>query len=138
MARSDRKSALTDVTCNNTGLHCSAVGFYTNRDSNSAPLSYTSINGGVSWTVSADPIPLPSDEALTNQTTTLFGITCNSTGLQCSAVGGYKNKNNDTAPLSYTSTNGGVSWNVSSSPLTLPSDVAATPNQHSVLLPKEK
>lgn len=133
-------SILGSVNCNNSSLLCTAVGSYkqgtgfNNATPNgTAPLSYTSINGGYSWILS-NPLPLPND--LRNLSTKAFfpiSVTCDSSGLLCTAVGRYQRGTgpgnatpNGTAPLSYTSSNGGNSW-VLSSPLPLPADVLTSP-----------
>ena len=57
-------SKLSSVTCDSTGQLCSAVGEYTNTSNGLAPLSYTSTNGGGSWSLSA-ALPLPTDVTAT-------------------------------------------------------------------------
>ena len=128
---------LVSNTCYSADL-CNAVGFYLNVVDNVvgfAPLSYTSINGGISWTVSAAPLPLPTDvnTTLADQNSQLNSSTCDTAG-HCSAVGVYTNTSGGKAPLSYTSSNSGISWTVSAAPLPLPANVNATPdNQDSEL-----
>ena len=116
-------------------LRLATVGYYINNVGDFSPLGYTSTNQGVSWNLSANPLPLPGDVATSDQRTALFAITCDSAGLQCSAVGGYKNRSTDEAPLSYTSINGGGVWNLSTNPLPLPSDVATITTM--VALPRD-
>ena len=115
-------SVLSGVACDSTRLQCTAVGFYRNTSSKTVPFSYTSFNGGNSWSLSTT-LPLPTDVLITAAANSVLnGVACDSTGLQCNAVGAYRNTSNRTVPFSYTSTNGGNSWNLSSA-LPLPGDV---------------
>ena len=125
-------SDLVSITCD-SAAHCSAVGFYKNNDDGQAPLSYTSTDGGITWALSA-PLLLPADVKTipADQDNKLVSTTCDSAG-HCSAVGFYKNNHDGYAPLSYTSTDGGITWALSA-PLLLPADVKTTPaDQDSVL-----
>ncbi|MBP6919027.1 MAG: hypothetical protein KBB94_08935 [Legionellaceae bacterium] len=131
VATSVANSRLRGVTCDTTRLQCTAVGSYKNTSSNIVPLSYTSTNGGNSWSLSST-VPLPGDVATTTATAVLNGVACDSTGLQCTAVGSYKNTSNNIVPLSHTSINGGNSWSLSTT-LPLPVDVITAATANSVL-----
>lgn len=130
---------LSSVACDATGLRCSTVGSYRSTSSNSVPLSYSSNNGGNSWSLSS-PLPLPADILTTaSASSTLASNSCDNSALLCTAVGYYKKgtgANHATSdanvPLSYTSINGGDSWSLSST-LPLPADVLTT-NSASTLL----
>ena len=124
VAISVANSRLRGVTCDTTRLQCTAVGSYKNTSSNIVPLSYTSTNGGNSWSLSST-VPLPGDVATTTANSVLNGVACDSTRLQCTAVGSYRNTSTNIVPLSYTSTNAGNSWSLSST-LPLPQDVATS------------
>ncbi len=119
MPENKQRSILYGISCD--GQTCTAVGSYTNTNKSIAPLSYTSTNGGQSWTLSQASLPLPADVPNNNQMSELRSIVCNSTDI-CSAVGYYYNNKTGVSPLSYISSNGGVSWQLSST-LPLPSDV---------------
>lgn len=112
--------ALGGVSCDHSGLICTAVGFYPPLNHLIAlppnPLSYTSTNGGQSWILSA---ALPVS---TTGTYILRGVSCdNATGLQCSAVG-TKIVSNKRLPISYISSNGGVTWTITD--MTPPTDLS--------------
>lgn len=69
---------LQGITCDNAGLQCSAVGYYrrgtgaNNATANGyAPLSYTSANGGSTWSLSST-LPLPADVATGSSASTLL------------------------------------------------------------------
>ena len=109
---------LFSVSCDSTGMKCNAVGAYLNSRFNTVPLSYSSVNGGSSWSLSRVSPPVPIDAAGTGFGTQLFGISCDSSGVKCAAVGAYLNTRGYTVPLSYTTTNAGVNWSLS---LVLPS-----------------
>ena len=130
------RSQLNNATCDPTGQNCSAVGFYARGvapgytvSNGTAPLSYTSTNGGQTWTLSST-LPLPADVRTgSNAFSTLNRTSCDLTGLLCTAAGTYRRGvtssttvSNGIAPLSYTSTNGGQSWVLSTSYLPLPAD----------------
>lgn len=121
-----QKTYLNGVFCDQTGLNCSAVGYYTNKNGTVAPLSYTSVDGGYSWTVSSSPLPLPSD-AVTGvlSNSGLFSIICDAEKNLCNSVGYYKKAGTmGIVPLSYTSTDGGITWEVNPNNLQLPADAA--------------
>ena len=127
-----QNSKLQSVTCDSTGYRCSTVGFYLNNGNNLAPLSYTTVNGGATWSLSA-PLPLPSNVAAMGiQNSELLSVACNSSGSICSAVGFYLDTLNNFLPLSYTSANGGVTWSLSARP-PLPLNVAANGIQNNRL-----
>lgn len=120
-----QKTYLNGIFCDNTGVNCNAVGYYTNTTGGVASLSYTSNDGGNNWTVSPSTLPLPTNAAsglLSNSG--LFSIICDSQKNLCTSVGYYrKNDNTGIAPLSYTSTDGGITWDVSPE-INLPPDTA--------------
>jgi hypothetical protein len=107
---------LQGISCVNGG-QCSAVGFYKNGSQN-IPISYTSINFGVNWVLSTSPPPVVG-----NFDNLLESVSCTSNG-QCSTVGYYSNGTNFT-PLSYTSSNFGDTWALST---TLPPPQDVRPN----------
>ncbi len=94
-------NVLEGVSCNSGG-HCVAVGFYDNGV-RSLPLSYTSTDHGATWSVSSTPPPAQgsSNDRLTS-------VSCDNAG-HCSAVGVYT-IGGRTVPLSYTSSDNGISW----------------------------
>jgi Neuraminidase (sialidase) len=100
---------LFGVACSSSGLRCTAVGFY-DTGAILAGLSYTSIDGGANWVVSST---LPPPEGSTQNV--LNSVACDTTGLQCSAVG-YYSDGAATIPLSYVSTDGGDTWALSTTP----------------------
>lgn len=91
---------LTSVSCSSNGSTCVVVG----SDGNSAPLSYTSTDGGVIWAPSTTQPPVNGSGS-----GSLSGVACSSTGSICAAVG----SDGANVPLSYTSTDGGVTWALS-------------------------
>ncbi len=91
---------LSGVACSGSGSTCTAVG----SDGNSAPLSYTSTDSGVTWALSTTQPPLNLSGV-----GVLYGVACATNGSNCTAVG----NDGNSAPLSYTSTNGGVTWALS-------------------------
>ena len=88
---------LLSVACSSNGLVCTTVGY----DGNSVPLSYTSSDGGVTWVASMTQPPVNGSGM-----GQLPGVACSSNGLTCTAVG----QDGNTAPLSYISSDGGVTW----------------------------
>jgi hypothetical protein len=90
---------LYGVACSSSGSICTAVGY----DTHTVPLGYTSTNGGVTWVASTTPPPLD-----VSGQGSILGVACSSSGLTCAAVG-----YDSSAPLSYTSTDGGVTWALS-------------------------
>lgn len=95
-------SALNSVACSNDGLTCIAVGFSTLH----VPIQsivYTTSNGGTSWN---GPTYLPTPS---NGDTTLNGITCDSNGLLCTAMG-TTIVSGVTKGVSYSTTNSGATW----------------------------
>ena len=127
-----QNSQLQGLACGHSGLICSAVGFYSNNKNNLVPLGYTTVNGGVSWALSGAFL-LPGNVASNGiQNSRLQGVACDSTGKICCAVGFYLNTNNNVAPLSYNTINGGFTWSLSS-PFPLPGNVAANGIQNTRL-----
>lgn len=108
-------SILNSVTCSNDGLRCIAVGM---DDSNGVPLSYITANGGDTWVASTTQPPV-NDSNNGN----LYGVTCANNELMCTAVG----NDGNSQPLSYTTTNKGVTWvlSVTQPPITGPGNLKA-------------
>jgi len=106
-AQGGGQNYLQSVACDSTGMKCASVGVYDNGGP-SLPLSYTSVDGGNSWQVSSTLPPVQGIGA-----NVLNSITCDSTGMKCTAVGQYIN-GGPSIPLSYTSSDGGDTWQVSS------------------------
>jgi hypothetical protein len=131
-ANGSQQTELYSTSCDTTGKTCNAVGFYLDSRNNITPLSYTTLNGGKTWSLSTR-VSLPNDLAITGiQSSQLTATTCNSTGLQCLAVGFYLNNSNNILPFTYTSTNGGATWSLKAR-LPLPADVAANGIQNTKL-----
>lgn len=103
-AQGSANNTLTSVSCNNSG-QCTTVGTY-NNGSRVVPLSYTSADSGVTWTLSS--VLPPAQGSGNNQ---LTSVSCN-TSNNCTAVGNYNNGSRN-VPLSYTSTDSGATWSVS-------------------------
>lgn len=101
----DGGAILSGVGCD--GLHCSAVGNYGDSNGNELPLFYSTLDGGVTWSepsfFSLQGIPMP---ALTEIQT--VAISCS--GSKCSTVGSYQDNSNRHQPLSYSSSDYGVTW----------------------------
>ncbi len=125
----DSNNSLNGVACDSAGMVCNAVGsWFDNTTTNFAiPLSYYTTDGGSRWTQS-NAIPVPQNSGAPTGNAYLYGIACNQTGQQCSAVGNYTNANNQIVPLSYLTTNGGQDWALAT---TLPP--AQTTSQPSIL-----
>jgi hypothetical protein len=114
-----QRNQLNSVSCNSSGLFCVAAGYYTVINSGETnSLIYTSSDGGVTWTLNSSARPLPVGTLTGNYLQT---VTCDPSGIICSAVG-YYTTSQDTLPLSYVSNNAGISWNLSTNPLPLPTD----------------
>jgi hypothetical protein len=127
-------SILKGVTCTpSNGVHCISVGSYGDYNGNQVPSIYTSNTSGQNWTP-VGVLTLPSDVlASGTQTTSLAGVTCDTQGQACVAVGSYLIDATliRLYPLSYTSTDGGSSWtvgnqNFSSTPFTFPDYLTPT------------
>lgn len=101
---------LSGITCSSNGMNCTSVGFYvSNSTFTPVAFSYTTINGGSSWSASAS-LPQPPN----SHQTVLNGVACDSSGVKCTAVGNYFLISAfEIIPLSYVSTNGGNSWSLS-------------------------
>lgn len=127
-----QNTQLKSINCDNNKIRCSSVGFYLTNNNNVVPLSYTTIDGGITWALSAR-LPLPSDVAAQGiQDSKLQSIVCNQNGTLCKAVGSYRSNNNNVAPLGYISSNGGASWSLSN-PFMQPANKAANGIQNSSL-----
>lgn len=95
---------LLGVACDSEVTQCMAIG-YANAGNAIIPISYYSRDGGISWST---PTLLPIPSAAT--ASTLAQVNCDAhTGLHCIAVGSARLSGNE-APISYKSTDGGVSW----------------------------
>lgn len=131
-ANGSQQTELYSTSCDTTGKTCNAVGFYLDSRNNITPLSYTTTNGGKTWSLSTR-MSLPNDLAITGiQSSQLTATTCNNTGMQCLAVGFYLNNSNNILPFAYTSANGGATWSLKVR-LPLPVDVAANGIQNTKL-----
>ncbi|QLZ68135.1 exo-alpha-sialidase [Legionella sp. PC1000] len=97
---------LMGVSC--VGTNCSAVGESPDpaNPNGNLPLSYTSANGGISWSLvrflSINGLPPGNNGAFLN------GVSC--AGVRCSAVGYYRTSTDQVLPVSYFSANNGVTW----------------------------
>ncbi|CDZ78150.1 Neuraminidase (sialidase) [Legionella massiliensis] len=93
------------VNCNSNGTLCTAVGFYVDAAQNYLNLAYYSLDGGSTWTQSTLP---PLDPAIYTFNS-LNSVSCDATGMNCTAVGA---GNNLTQGVSYSvhSTDGGKTW----------------------------
>ncbi|MDR3501924.1 MAG: hypothetical protein P4L79_05010 [Legionella sp.] len=96
---------LLGVSCDSAATRCTAIGYVNSADT-IIPVNYYSRDGGISWST---PTLLPILSGATSSTVTQ--INCDtSTGLSCIAVGSASVSGNE-VPLSYSSADGGVSWN---------------------------
>ncbi|KTD67901.1 BNR/Asp-box repeat containing protein [Legionella steelei] len=91
------QSYLNGIACDNTGVNCVAVG-NSRVPPKTYAVTYTSMDSGATWSSPILPTPLSGNS-------TLSGVACSSSGLQCVAVGTHAG-----APISYSSTSGGASW----------------------------
>ncbi len=117
----DPFSDLLGVSCSSSGLICTAVGFYTNYNTHAALYSYSTTNGGQTWSAPNTAFTLPADAADTQNTLQIYplvlsGITCTSDGQNCIAVGNYYNNLNQIKPLSYETSNAGTTWTLNPTP----------------------
>jgi hypothetical protein len=96
---------LLGVSCDSAVTQCTAIG-YANSANTIIPINYYSKDGGISWsTPTLSPIPAEASAS------TLTQVSCDaSTGLNCIAAGSANLSRNE-VPLSYSSTDGGISWN---------------------------
>ncbi|MCL9684672.1 sialidase family protein [Legionella maioricensis] len=113
-AQGSSSNYLPSVSCEGTG-HCVAVGYYSLA---APPLSYTSSDHGVTWSLSTTLPPAPGSSS-----NNLQSVSCEGTG-HCVAVGNYFNGSRY-VPLSYTSSDHGVTWSLST---TLPPAQGSTSN----------
>lgn len=95
-------NVLINISCDASNQNCIAVG-YSNPPGNEVPLVYTSSDGGTNWNYAQ--LTLPANAS----TGVLLGISCNSTIVQCTAIG-YGNLANAIIPISYSSSDGGSTW----------------------------
>lgn len=100
---------LGSVSC--AGTNCSAVGFYNDASDDRQPVSYFSANNGVTWSEAIIP-SIANFPAGYVSGAKLMGVSC--VGANCSAVGETPDPANPNGhlPLSYTSSNGGISWSL--------------------------
>lgn len=104
---------LTGVSCSDSGLICTAMGFVRKQDPVTfrfiriAAITYHSINGGISW---QQPVELALPPGANSFVDSSVGVFCNSTGLNCAVVGGSSNQGVDWREVAYTSINGGQQW----------------------------
>ncbi|RUR07926.1 sialidase family protein [Legionella sp. km772] len=101
----DGGAVLFGVGCN--GKLCSTVGSYGDNMGNELPIAYSSADGGVTWSepykFSLQGIPLvPNTEIQT------VAISCS--GSNCSTVGSYQDNAQLHQPLTYSSSDSGVTW----------------------------
>jgi hypothetical protein len=87
-------------------MRCVAVGFSTDNNTYlELALSYNTTDGGVTWSA---PIVPPANGTIDN---ILNAVSCSTSGLYCTAVGGTNfQSTTTTGNLSYTSINGGTTW----------------------------
>lgn len=105
---SSTTSASVMVTSNDSSAIAFVGSYYTGSATN--PLSYTSSDSGNTWAVSS-PLPaLPVDGV----NGALYRTACDSSKTMCVAVGRYYN-GSASLPLTYTSSNGGHTWALSTS-----------------------
>lgn len=106
-------SALTGISCDNSGFFCKAVGYAMTKNSfwssyySSKPIVYITEDGGYHW---KNPVVLPTDITNTNAST-LLDIACSGSGQQCTAIGfTIDYATNLHQHFSYTTMNGGIKW----------------------------
>lgn len=104
---------LSNVSCDQSGLFCMAVGSAVIRgsfwgiDYSSKPLVYTTEDGGAHW---GDPVVLPT-KILMDQGSGLGDVACSVTGRQCTVLGStYDVNTNLVQHYSFTTMNGGLDW----------------------------
>lgn len=102
-------TSLINSTCDSLGQHCISIGMIKPSIGSVAPISYISDNGGETW--SEVPINAFADFY------TFHAISCDSFGRICVAMGSHLGTS--LKPVSYTSTDGGKSWNVNANIPTL-------------------
>ncbi|MCW8416763.1 glycoside hydrolase [Fluoribacter dumoffii] len=108
---SNQGARLGSVSC--SGTNCTAVGFYNDSLGLRQPVSYYSMNNGVTWSsairpsTSALPVGYQGEAKLT-------GVSC--LGTKCSAIGEVPDPADPaiTLPISYTSNDAGHSWSQAS------------------------
>jgi hypothetical protein len=90
---------LTGVACNSTAQNCTAVGYSQDFSQSFSLLSYSTTDGGTSWSV-------PSTPAFVGSLNSFNGITCDTNlGTTCIAVG-----SNASMAYSYKTSDGGATW----------------------------
>ncbi|CAM2936285.1 BNR/Asp-box repeat containing protein [Legionella steigerwaltii] len=107
---------LISVACDSAAVNCVAVG-RSRTPTRSFALTYTSMDGGATWSTPVLPTALTGS-------TTLLGVACSSSGLQCVTVGV-----NGAKTIAYTSNDGGKDWNA---PSTLNTPPSSTPTLSAV------
>lgn len=88
------ESVLDSVSCNSSGLVCFAVGYKQDSSGNNSSLSYYTMNGGVSWSVSE------FDNSASNH---LTGVWCPLSGYSCIGVDSLTYGSNLLTSISYIS-----------------------------------
>lgn len=102
-----QSGVLFSVACSSTGKQCVSAG-YVQQDSSSSmavPVSYQTSDGGITWKSAV--LPNAPQDSVNSQ---IKGISCDSTGLQCVAVGATVYSSGVNANLIYKTTNGGATW----------------------------
>ena len=109
---------LNGIACDATGSSCIAVGSYEDTaGGNTVPLIYLTSNGGETWSSPQHSLPLPSDVDHITSHAPLSSVSCDSTGLFCTAAGVYQTSTTGVhQPLTYYTVNGGQTWNLSLPP----------------------
>ncbi|MFJ1268474.1 sialidase family protein [Legionella lytica] len=96
-------TTLPGLSCDDTAMKCIAVGYSQNATA-TQPLSYTTTDGGISWS-SPNQLAQISSRAQSF----LLGINCSKDGIRCTAIGASLTL--DTGiPLCYTTDDGGATW----------------------------
>ncbi len=100
---------LTNIFCSSEGRRCIAIGHttiqVTESKQNTRALSYLSTDGGATWT---EPQLIQKPESYF--TNVIFSINCGTSGIICTGVGYGQKAGNEWFPVSYRTTDGGVSW----------------------------
>jgi len=103
------EGGLNGIACDAEGTSCTAVGNYlfgSEYNFHMVPLIYNSIDGGTTWTA-VSSITLPTNSV----NTVLNSIRCNSLKTTCSAAGDYYDTTlQSVGPVTYLSTDNGVTW----------------------------
>ena len=118
---------VNNVSCAASGENCAAVGWHADNVTGwNMPYSLYTTNAGVTWSLGQQPM-IPSGYG----TGVTFGLSCSTQGTKCVTVGFLTIDTNNSAPrlpVSYSSNDGGLTWNNAVLPA-LPSGVGATAGQ---------